>query len=677
MRQFITATFSLVSLIAYAQDLPLKDIDLTRLADELFGVPDEDLNYEELYENLMQILSNPLNLNKATAEDLSLIHILTSVQIKDLLNYRNENKGFLSIYELQAVPGFDPILIEKLAPFVKVIDPSTTIDATLLSRIKSESDNFFLLRSERTLNISQNIPGSSGYEGSPDKLYIRFRTSRAGDFSLGFCGEKDQGEAFRWDAERNYYLFDYWSFHGQLQNKGRLKNLIIGDYQAQFGQGVMIGGAFGTGKGSETITAVRRTNVGVIPYTSVYEAGGLRGAAATISLMKHGTLTTFYSACRRDASITHDSIETSIRAVQTTGFHRNEKELNARKQVKEQSYGVVFQYKKGAFEGGVIFQHYGIGIPIIPRQTPYNQFAFSGSAFNDLGIFLNYDWNNFSFFSETAYTLHAGLGSVTGMLCSATPSLDVSLLYRRYDRDFYTQFANPFAEVSVPQNETGLYWGWKYRFNRKFMLAGYFDMFRFPWLRYRSYAPSAGYESLIRLTWQPSRKVMLFLQGREESKDRNTGEPHVSYHTAAGVKRNYWIHCELGLHEKIRLKSRAQFSSYSINGDHSEGLVIAQDINVTMGRFQVSGRYALFDTDDYDNRQYAYENDVLLAYSMPALYGTGVRKVLMVRYKLNRFISLWLRYAATRQIDSNITDGDNAVEGSIKNDIKFQAKIQF
>jgi len=675
MIPLLTCVLTVASLLVYAQELPVKEPDISKLAEELFGVPDEDLNYEELYENLMQILSNPINLNKATADDLSLLQVLTNAQIKDLLDYRNENKDFLSIYELQAVPGFDPALIEKLAPFIKVIDPTTTIDKSVLTRIKSESDNFFLLRSERTLNPVEDS-GSPAYKGSPEKVLVRFRTSRAGDFSFGFCGEKDQGEEFRWNAKKNYYLFDYWSFHVQLQNKGRIKNLIIGDYQAQFGQGVMIGGAFGTGKGSETITAVRRSNIGVLPYTSVYEAGGLRGAAATISVVKHVTMTGYYSACRRDASIPSDSIESSISAVQVTGFHRNEKELNARKQVKERAYGAVLQYKRKAFEAGVMYHHYGIGAAIIPKPTPYNQFTFSGSQFDNFGIFLNYQWNNFSFFNETAYTLGAGLGSVTGVLCSVTPSFDISMLYRRYDRNFYTQFANPFAEVSEPQNERGFYWGWKYRFNRKFTLAGYFDLFRFPWLRYRSYAPSTGYESLIRFTWQPSRKVMMFLQGREESKARNTAEESVAYTTDPGIKRNYWIHCELGLHEKVRLKSRAQFSSYSINGNFSTGFVMAQDINVTLGRFQVSGRYAMFETDDYDNRQYVYENDVLLAYSMPALFGVGVRKVLMVRYKINKFISVWLRYATTRMLGEHST-GSEPIDGSMKKDLKFQMKIQF
>ena len=89
-------------------------------------------------------------------------------------------------------------------------------------------------------------------------------------------------------------------------------------------------------------------------------------------------------------------------------------------------------------------------------------------------------------------------------------------------------------------------------------------------------------------------------------------------------------------------------------------------------------RYALFDTDDYDNRQYAYENDVFLAYSMPAYAGIGVRKMIMVEYKLSRHISLWARFANSRYPnEDNIGSGLDAIEGNIKNDVKFQARLTF
>jgi hypothetical protein len=150
--------------------------------------------------------------------------------------------------------------------------------------------------------------------------------------------------------------------------------------------------------------------------------------------------------------------------------------------------------------------------------------------------FLNYTFHNFTFFSEAAQTLHSGYGITTGLLGSLTPKFDIALHVRNYQRNFYSPYSNAFSENSVPQNESGIYWGWKYRWNKKFSASGYMDLFRFPWLRYRSYAPSDGHEWLVRFNYQPSKDVMIFIQAREESKARNGSNTETNlYETFQGT----------------------------------------------------------------------------------------------------------------------------------------------
>src|SRR5688572_26406486 len=92
-------------LFAVAQEYPKKDVDLEILADQLFGFQDLDLNYQELYENIALLLSNKIDLNKATEEELRFLNLLSELQIQSLIKYRQENGDLLSVYELQAVPG--------------------------------------------------------------------------------------------------------------------------------------------------------------------------------------------------------------------------------------------------------------------------------------------------------------------------------------------------------------------------------------------------------------------------------------------------------------------------------------------------------------------------------------------------------------------------------------------
>lgn len=683
MKLIIVVLLAWFSSAVFGQEYPRKDIDLNRVADELYGTRDLDLNYEELYENLVQLLAHPVNLNKASEEDLRFLNVLSEKQIKNLLDYRKENKNFISIYELQSIPEFDLYTISYLAPFVKVVDPATAIDGSIWRRVKKESDNYFLLRFERTIesgNGYQGRPTTTSFRGSPDKLYFRFRSSKPGDFSFGVTAEKDAGEKLEWNPGNRYYGADYISFHVHLQNKGRLKNLILGDYQCQFGQGQMLGGIFGLGKGGETITTIRRSNIGILPYTSVYEAGSLRGIAATVEVSPHFLLTGFYSNTRRDAAISADTLaDPFIASFQKTGLHRTENELFNRKKISERNSGGVLQYKNKAIDAGVMFTETYFETPVSRSPTPYNQFVFSGIKNRNVGLFLNYTLHNLTFFSELSRSLNHGGALTTGILWSVTPKFDLSVLYRKLDRNYYSFYSNAFAENSIPQNETGMYWGWKYRFNRKVSAMGYADLFRFPWLRYRNYAPSYGHEWLLRITIQPSRNILIYLQGREELKERNIVDGNLNLFTSyPGKKHSFWILCEYGLRQNLRMRTRAQFSSFQLNAITTRGSALLQDIQFDLRKIKVTARYAVFDTDDYDNRQYAYENDVLLAYSLPAYHGIGVRRMAMVEYKLNRQISFWLRYANTRYpYEKKIGTGPDTLAGNTKNDVKFQVRISF
>lgn len=679
-RATILALLTLVTTSLHAQEYPQKEVNLEVLADEIFGFQDIDLNYEELYENMALLLANKINLNTATAEELRFLNLLTEQQVQNLVHYRLETGPLLSVYELQAIPEFDSTTIVKIISFVKVDDSG---NGPLLKRIFSEENNYFIVRYHQTLETKEGFTTQNParrFKGDDGTLYMRFRTSKPGDFSLGFTLEKDAGEQITWNQSTKQYGFDYRSAHVQVMNKGRLKNFIVGDYQTQVGQGLLLGGSFGYGKGAEAVMTIRRSNLGFLPYTSANETGYKRGAAATVEVTRHVYLLGFYSNTLRDASVNRDTLEnTFASSFQTTGLHRNENELAGRHAVREQQYGAVLNFRKGAVDGGVTFSALTYSVPVNRNPQPYNQFAFAGTSLSHTGFFLNYTFHNVTFFSEAVQTLHAGYGITAGLLGSLTPKLDAALHVRNYQRDFYSPYANAFSENSLPQNESGVYWGWKYRWNKKLSASGYADLFRFPWLRYRSYAPSSGHEWLLRVTYQPSRNILMFIQAREESKVRNgSNSDSQAYEVFTGTKRNYWINFDYPVSENMKMKTRAQFSTFDFEKVTSKGMVIFQDISVSLGKLSLSGRYAIFNTDDYDNRQYAYERDVWLAYSLPAYDGTGVRSYAVAQYNVTKKFTLWIRYAHTRYTDRDeIGSGVDTLAGNERNDIRIQARIKF
>jgi hypothetical protein len=658
---------------AVSQEFPKPDYNLESLADELFPLQDRELNYEDLYENLLQRLVNPLDINRVSEEELRSIFVLKENQIRELLSYR-ENSHLISIYELQSIPSFDLTTIYRLLPFVRVGNDAG--EASLFKRLIHEKNNYFLLRHERTVEkkLGHRTSTDQRYVGSPDKLYGRFRVSKTNDFSAGFTFEKDAGEAWRWNSSQ--HGFDFHSGHIQIYNQHKITNMILGDYQAQFGQGLVLGGGFGMGKGAETITTLRRSNLGFLPYTSVNEFGFFRGGAITTTLSKRTFVSLFASSLHRDGAVKEDSTEnSSLSSFLLSGLHRTSQEIGNRKLAREVNFGTSIEYKNNSIQAGALFHHTQYQPFFLRSPSLYNQFAFQGEKNSNVSGFANYTFQNFAMFTEVAQTLQHGNAVVAGLLGSVSHEFDISVLYRRFARNFYSFYSNAISENTTPQNESGFYWGWKYLPSKKSTWSGYVDLFRFPWLRYRAYAPSDGSEWLVKFHYRASRAVNTFIQVREEIKIRNLDTETISYQTKTGRKRNFCVNADYTT-GPFQFKSRLQYSQYQL-AQTTHGFALIQDAAINLRRFSVATRYALFDTDDFENRQYVYEKDVWLAYSLPGYYGKGVRSYVVIQYQLSQKVDLWVRWAQTTYRNKDfIGASGEQIEGNSKNDLKFQARIR-
>src|SRR5690606_23300571 len=119
------------------------------LVEEIFAIQEEEINYDELYENLLQVYLNPININKSNAEELQALYLLNPMQINSLLDYRKRFGPLLSLYELQAVPEFDLELIYRLLPFVSLEKEGQFFSRSLTERILSEQNAYLMIRHRR------------------------------------------------------------------------------------------------------------------------------------------------------------------------------------------------------------------------------------------------------------------------------------------------------------------------------------------------------------------------------------------------------------------------------------------------------------------------------------------------------------------------------------------------
>lgn len=682
-----------------AQTYPRPEIEVEDFIEKLFNLQSSDANYEDLYEQLLLLYANPLDLNQATADELRNTYILNEAQVQALLKHRQLTGRLISIYELQSIEGFDLNTIYALMPFVIVNELQQNQDNRgLWRRILDADNNSLIFRTSRTVEeqtgYTPATPNSRGdvptrYLGDPNKLFARYRINHPRDFSFGFTAEKDPGEKLQWAPQKKVYGMDYWSAHFMVENKGIFKKIVIGDYQYMFGQGLVYSAGFAVGKGAEPVNTVRRSSLGLRPYTSVLEGMFFRGAAATAGF-KNLELTVLASQKYVDGNVEgisdtldNDFIESFASSVNITGFHRTESELANKHSNREQMLGFSALYKEptGRFEFGVLATHLQYQIPIQRRPSFYNQFDFNGNQNQNLSFSGQYNYQNFSFFSEAAVSKSGGHAVVGGLVGSLGKGIDISMVLRDYAKDYYAFYSNGFGEATRNTNEKGVYWGLKYRFHPKWQLAFYYDRFIFPYPSFQTDGVGGGQEYLTRLTYSPSKTASFFLQYRDENKLRNlsgnSGPVDVLVYTrrqnwvAQGdVKANSWLSFRTRVQGSLWHQERGAASTY--------GIALSQDLNLDIGRFSISNRFSLFDTDDYNNRQYLYEKNVLYAFSIPALYGRGVRVYSLIQYSPNRKIDLWFRVSRTTQRDQKtIGSGLDQINGNQRTDVVFQIRYKF
>ncbi len=664
-------------------------VDFENIFEAIFAVQEEDVDYDELYEYLFQLYANPVNLNEATREDLLAIYLLSERQVNNLLSYRQAYGDLLTIYELSFIPGFDRPTITHLLPFVTV-EAAARPPVSWRERI-SRADRLWLSRLETTLepkrgyraaDTASDASTAARYAGSPYKHYQRLRLSRRNDFSVGLTAEKDAGEAFRWHPAAQPWGYDYYSFHAHVQHRGRFKDLIVGDYTMQFGQGLLLGSGFSRGKGAETVQAVRGRSLGIRPYTSAMETGFFRGAAGTYALPAGKNtveITTFYSNLGQDGRLQQDTLGSGyFSSLQTTGFHRTSSELSARNRLKEQTWGSHLAYGNAAntFHAGILYVQTDFSHPWQKSDRLYYLYEFSGNQNYNGGMHLDYTRGRVSAFGELARSKSGGTGALAGLTAYLSAQLQGAIVIRNYDRNFHSFYGSAFGENTRNLNEQGIYWGIKAAPFRRTVFAAYYDYFRFPWMRYRASAPSEGYEYLLRADHTLNRKTNLYLQYREETKSVDV--EGVLPLVLPGTKKSLALNLRHQVSELLRIRTRVQHSQYALNSETTRGFAIAQDASLALGRWKADARYALFHTDDYANRQYVYENDVLYAFSVPAYSGLGMRSYVVLRYEINRYMQTWFRVARTIYEDrTEIGSSLETIEGNARTDLKFQFLIKW
>lgn len=653
---------------------------------------DIEEDYSDWLEEINLLRERPVNLNSGNENELRRLFFLNELQITNLLEYTATYGQLVSVYELQVIDGFNEKVVNQILPFISLSEYIP--EKFSLKRALKYGSTDVMLRYQRVLQpqkgyqkVSDSIRllhPSDYYLGDQNSLFTRVQYSYKDYLKIGFVADKDPGETFLPKSDTLRKGFDFYSAHLFLKNIGRIKQLAIGDYHVQFGQGLTMWSGFSVGKAAGSVV-MRKRAPALRAHASSNEYDFMRGAATTVEFGKFD-VTAFYSNRFVDANIiAADSIENTeelISSIQENGYHRTPAELADKGAVHEVAAGGHLAFNGERFRAGATFFQVNYNVPFGEEEQLYKKFQSSLNSNSYLGVDYSYNYRKLTLYGEASKQIDYGMAFLQGLSFSPDPRLAFAMVYRNYAKNYVNNFNSAFGEGSNSTNEKGLYMGMVASPFNKITLSAYADVFRYEWLHYRVDAPSYGREYSAQLVYTLSRRGDVIIGYRRMENPLNIAYTGTNMYQVAETKRDYFrVQFNYQALPWLKMQSRVEIGKRQAPTKNIEnGYLIYQGFQIKPLHeiWTLNFRYSLFDIDSYDIRIYAFEQDVPYSFSVPAFSGRGSRFYAMVNTKLGKNISVILRFSQTWYSDRMlISSGADEIDGNRKSDFKAVLKLSF
>ncbi len=615
-------------------EFQMEDLENTEIVSE--GIFEEMLEQMELSQS-----SKKPNLNNLSYETAVKQLLLTDYQYYQLQLYIETHGPLYSIFELDAIDGFSVAERLRLA-YLSVVAPPPEQRPTFKQLWKSGKNVLWFRYSqvvERQAGYDTNR--ANHYLGSPARLQFRYDYSNREHFGFRIAGEKDAGEQFFRGEQK--YGFDHYSGSVYIKNLKWLKYAVLGDYRLNFGQGLVLGSSMISGKGGG-VSALRRFTDGVRAVATTHEGEFFRGGAFTLGNAQWAG----------------------------TGFAGTVTETN------RSTFGGALYHRRAQFTVGGQFVCFG----------EYADTATWGDKW--LSLTQPQQWNaslsyqaaagRQLFFGEVAVNEKGKPAVLQSAVFRVAPVFQLATLVRYYATDYQSPMGSGFRSTSVDCGEFGTYLAGHLVLSKSVEADLFCDYYRLLWLSYRTDAPVQGMDAGLSLMGRLSRKSDLLVRYQWRSRPKNESDD--LYMRRLQEQCRHKLRLQWNYEPFAFMRTRTEVSMVFNKGPDSlwrKGILMYQDLVFTMKRPQLSLylRVAYFDTDSYDERLYAYENDVYYTFTVGSYYYQGMRAYLMLRYKIQRF-SIWLRISRTHYLNrESISSGLTEIDKPHKTEVKVQGMYRF
>ncbi len=645
--------------------------------------------YEEMVNTLLELAANPLNINSVDFDSLKLLFLLSDSQIDQIIAFRKKQGHFIHLNELLLVPGISHKDLEIIQPFITIGLDRAERRAALLAQTKASHELLAKVRSTLPLQEGYRMYSPSDFEEKkeydrkvanrfhwiPMGSLVKYKLTLGKNLQAGFTLENDAGEAYFTKNQKSG--FDFLSAHVKLTTAHFFRQIVLGDYKVQWGQGLVLWGGFPSGKSGLTV-ANEKAGKGIAAYTSTDENNFLRGVA--LSMFAKGNLTAdlFLSHKKIDANViqadTIDSDDLRSVSLYTSGYHRNDLECSKKDAIEEFSTGMALHWNSDFCRIGFNALYYNLTPALIIGDREYQKYYDDGNKRYLASVDYKTSYRGIYLFGETALSDNGAFATVNGLRTS-TSFISGNIIYRRYAKDYVSRYSAGFGEFSNSSNEEGVYCGVELSPAKELKLNMYYDWFRFFSPRYLSSTACSGWEMLAEATYNHS-KFEHRLRYKNEKRPENIKGGDLS---TDRMKSEYRYQLNYKHNKQLELRTRLSLSRYNKDLIQESGYMIYQDvIFVTPSTdFKMQYRLAYFKTDSYQSRIYAYENNVLYGYSFPAFMGRGWRTYLNLSWKPTRKINYYLKFGFTIYPElENMSSGLGKVDDNKRYDITLQIRLR-
>lgn len=673
VRAYLIILISLFPILSIAQENAWEDY-----FHEIYAMEEiDEASIENDYEHLCELESSPLNINTLTPEDLYLIPGINRDQIDDIIKYRDRYGEFKTIEELALIESIDRPLRLFLCNFI-VAEP--IIKNKWYSRPTLDS---IMRKGHGEILTYTNIPlydregDKNGYLGYKYKYNIKLSGKFSDNIKYGFCASQDAGEPLF--ANKNKWGTDYYSFYIKVNNIGRLKTFVLGQYKIKFGMGLIQNNCFGYGK-QMMLSSMNNYDATITGHATRSDGGHFQGFANTLDLGRTGsiakwTLTSFWSYRKIDASLNKDG---SISTISTTGYHRTPAEMEKKNNSSSLNVGTHINYKRNGLYIGASMVYNWFDRPLNPNPSnnhySYKTYYAQGYDFWNMSLNYGYISGRFTFSGETATGSCQSIATINSLEVKLNKDITVNAVQRFYPYKYYAINAKAFNDGGYTQNESGIYAGIIWSATKRITINAYSDLSYFPWIKYYTNDYSYSFDNNISLkydqgNWTVQAKYKFRIKQRNNS-EKTAIINRYSNKIRISIQRTM---------EKISTTTNIDLSRFSYTDNRSYGYSITQNISIqTHKKATIYAFASYFDTEDSNTSVYLSERTIPGTYTSTTFYGKGIRVSSVIKSMLTSNIIVNFKVGFTKYFNRNvISSGLRMIKHSYQTDVDLSVKYKF